>query len=286
MLYLSANSENVIYTEVSANKTLSSPTYLMSLTHAQTGKRWSFIPQNVTSISGTPYNARYDLFKFNISATTENLSGGTCAWYWQHPPCMVYEDARFSGTNQTYVRDQIIVSNVVRNIFITRDFSSPNEQITGGTLTADGVSLTPTWNGNITLFGNVWSFSSALSGPNYGAVVIDYEFTTNSGNTYSDTIYTTDINEVYDTEVWRQYGTDESSPDFTKTYPLTYLTTPVINIDEIGEFTYSIREQLNPINLNPSLAMNQLEVGLAYITEGFTDTFYSDDETIGVYNPD
>ena len=84
MLYLTGNSENIIYTNVSVNKELSNPTYLMSLTHQQTLKKWTFIPQNITPQSGTPYNSRYDIFKFNLvdENTPEDLTGGTRAWYW------------------------------------------------------------------------------------------------------------------------------------------------------------------------------------------------------------
>lgn len=288
MLYLSANSENVIYTEVSANKTLSSPTYLMSLTHAQTGKRWSFIPQNITSISGTPYNARYDLFKFNISATTENLTGGTNAWYHQNTPAQVYEDSRYAGTDKWYLLELPVLDGIVGLIQTRYDFSDENIEITGATVTLNGQSLPISTIQPQPAYGqNTWLIQSNLNGGDLDLKgLLSVEAETNSGTTLTKEWYVTSMNKISEVQPWTLYGYDDKTDIAGKTLPVTHIDTPVINIDEIGEFTYSIREQLNPINLNPSLAMNQLEVGLAYITEGFTDTFYSDDETIGVYNPD
>lgn len=288
MLYLTGNSTNVIYTNVSANKTLSNPTYLMSLTHAQTGRRWSFIPQNITSISGTPYNSRYDIFKFTISATTENLTGGTNSYYWQTPPSTVYQDSRYSGTNKSYVRINPIVPNVAGTYEVIRDFSDTNEQITGGTITLNGTTLSSILTNSYDLINaNSWY----IRGSSTGALLsqsgrLDVTIETNSGNTISETYYVSSINNVNNTEPWTYYGYADKTELTTVNLPITYIDTPIVNIDEIGEFTYSIREQVNPVNLNPSLAMNQLEVGLGYITELFTDQYYSTDDDSVVYNPD
>ena len=78
MIYITGNSKNLIYVSVSPHKTLPNPTYLMTLTHSQTNEKYNFIPNDVTSISGSPYNQRYDVFEFIIqSGGTENLTGGT-----------------------------------------------------------------------------------------------------------------------------------------------------------------------------------------------------------------
>lgn len=294
MLYLTGNSENIIYTNVSANKELSNPTYLMSLTHQQTGKKWTFIPQDISAQSGTPYNNRYDLFKFNISATTENLTGGTLAWYYK-PPLWYTEDddQRYTYTDQTSFGQQPIVENNFGVNILWRVFSDPNEEITGGTMTLDGITLpvviqkltlpqfdTKTWFVRGTVSTGDGSYSAK------GLLEVNYE--TNSGNSHYHSYYVTSHETLWEKKPWQYYGYDTTTAFFAARIPapITYLDTPVVNIDEIGEFRYSIYEQANPINLNTATAYNQLEVGLAYITEGFTDIFYDNTETSYVYNPD
>lgn len=286
MLYLSANSENVIYTEVSANKTLSNPTYLMSLTHAQTGKNWSFIPQNVSSYSGSPYNDRYDIFKFTISGGTQNLTGGTLAYYYQNTPAVVYTDSRNAGTDKWYLIMNPVLP-VVGQHQLRYDFSDDNIEITGATVTLDGTSLSVTLTNETGNGQNTWLVQTSVSGGNMdleGELEVTAE--TNSGTTLTKTWYVTSLTKVLDVEPWTFYGYDDKGDIIGKTLPVTHIDTPFINIDEIGEFAYSIREQSNPINLTPSLAMEKLEVGLGYITEGFTDTFYDNSESSTVYNPD
>jgi hypothetical protein len=80
MLKISANTDNTIWVNASRNKTLSNPTYLMSLEHKVSGERKYFIPQNITSFSGsTTYqeDPRVDLLKFGVYDTGENLTGVT-----------------------------------------------------------------------------------------------------------------------------------------------------------------------------------------------------------------
>lgn len=286
MLYLSANSENVIYTEVSANKTLSNPTYLMSLTHAQTGKNWSFIPQNVSSYSGSPYNDRYDIFKFTISGGTQNLTGGTLAYYHQNTPAVVYSDSRNAGTDKWYLIMNPVLP-VVGQHQLRYDFSDDNIEITGATVTLDGTSLSVTLTNETGNGQNTWLVQTSVSGGNMDLVgELEVTAETNSGTTLTKSWYVTSLTKVLDVEPWTFYGYDDKGDIIGKTLPVTHIDTPFINIDEIGEFAYSIREQSNPINLTPSLAMNKLEVGLGYITEGFTDTFYDNSESSTVYNPD
>ena len=298
MLYLSGNSDNVIYTEVSANKTLSNPTYLMSLTHAQTGKRWTFIPQNVSSYSGAPYNDRYDIFKFNISGGTQDLTGGTRAWYWQWSPYDTNgQDDRYLGSNKVYLR-QIPISETLMIVQFEVDWSTDDRFETG--VKPDGINFYINdieWTGNTNTQdkagvdnGQIQTVQIAI-GAAFPATFqqeykFSYEFTGTGGTVWSGSYYVPTIVEVEREQPWSLYG-DSNLNNYTNiTLPPTHINTPVINIDEIGEFTYSIREQSNPINLDPSLSMEQLEVGLAYITEGFTDTFYDNSESSTVYNPD
>jgi hypothetical protein len=292
MLYLSANTSNVIYTSVSVHKTLSNPTYLMTLTHQQTGKKWSFIPQNISSISGTPYNQRYDLFKFDISHTDVDLTGGTRTWYYQISDWYKYDDARYVK-EQTYVQHWTI--NDSFGIFgVGKVFDTPNEEITGGTITLNGTELssinilkvegepfdTQTWviRGAITTADGNFDQS--------GEMVVTYE--TNSGNTFNETYYVPSCQTIYDVQPWTLYGYTSVTDILNNkaSIPPTYIDTPSVNIDEIGEFRYAIREQINPINLNTQYTTDLLESGLAYVYQAFDDIYYNRGGEDVVYNPD
>lgn len=287
MIYLSGNSENTIYTSVSVHKTMSKPTYLMSLTHQQTGKRWSFIPQNISSYYGAPYNNRYDIFKFDISGGTENLTGGTLAYYYQSTPGQIYQDSRYVGTDKWYLRHNPIVDNVFGTLFAVYDFSDKNIQVTGGTMTLDGTTLSPTIQNSTAYGANEWSISSTLNGANLDLDgLLEVELNTNSGTTISESWYVTSMNNVSAVQPWTFYGYDDKNDIVGKTLPITYINTPSVNIDEIGEFSYSIKEQSNPINLNPQYTTETLETGLAYIYQGFTDIYYDKGGDSVVYNPD
>ena len=289
MLYLSANTTNVIYTSVSVHKTLSNPTYLMSLTHQQTGKRWSFIPQNITNISGSPYNQRYDLFKFNMGESGVNLTGGTNAWYWQTPPSSVYQDSRYSGTGINYLRLQPIVSNLFGTITLYVDFDNENEQLTGGTITLNGESLSNiVVEDSLSPYNNAWNITGTLSTTNglydkSGKLEISAQ--SNSGNTYGGTYYVVSISSIDSMQPWTYYGYADISNITFVNLPITYLETPTVDIDEIGEFRYSIREQINPVNLNPQYTTEILETGLAYVYQAFDDIYYDKGGNDVVYNP-
>ena len=290
MLYLTGNSENIIYTNVSVNKELSNPTYLMSLTHQQTGKNWTFIPQNITPQSGSPYNSRYDIFKFNLvdENTPEDLTGGTLSWYYQNTPAQVYQDSRYAGTDKWYLLEFPIVDGILGVIQPRYDFSDENIEITGATMTLDGQSLPIATIQQQTAYGqNTWLIQATMNGANLDLKgLLSVEAETNSGTTLTKEWYVTSMNKISDVQPWTLYGYENRTDITGKSLPVTHLKTPNIEVDEIGEFRYSIWEQLNPINLDTSLAYNKLEVGLAYITELFTDVFYDDGETSEVYDPD
>lgn len=299
MLYLSANTNNVIYTSVSVHKTLSKPTYLMTLTHQQTGKRWSFIPQNITSFSGSPYNQRYDLFKFNIvdENTPEDLTGGTRAWYYQSSPNYVYDDARFKGTGKSYPKMNLWISSL--NFFTVQfDWEDTNDRMddvndTGFTVTINDAPYT----GNTVVFrqsrgGGIDEGRIANTQPNTSTnppipfedvYKISYTGTSTGGTSMTGTIYVPTGQQVIDAKPWEYYG--DNAPVFNKSYPITHINTPNVRIDEIGEFRYVIREQVNPINLNPQYTTEILESGLAYVYQGFDDIYYDRGGDDVVYNP-
>jgi len=261
----------------------------MSLTHQQTGKRWSFIPQNITNISGSPYNQRYDLFKFNISESGVNLTGGTNVWYWQTPPSSVYGDSRYSGTGINYLRLQPIVPNLFGTISLYVDFDNENEQLTGGTMTLNGESLSSiVVEDSLSPYNNAWNIRGTLSTTNglydkSGKLEISAQ--SNSGNTYGGTYYVVSISSINSIQPWTYYGYDNISQIILVNLPITYLETPTVDIDEIGEFRYSIREQINPVNLNPEYTTEILETGLAYVYQAFSDIYYDKGGDDVVYNP-
>ena len=296
MLYLTGNSENIIYTNVSVNKELSNPTYLMSLTHQQTLKKWTFIPQNITPQSGSPYNQRYDLFKFNLvdENTPEDLTGGTRAWYFQSPAALVYDDARYKGTGRSYPKLSLWTSAL--NFFnVIFDWSDTNDRMddvndTGFTVTINDIL----WTGATLVIrqpggggldeGRIAMTTSTSPVPLEDVYKISYTGTSTGGTSMTGTIYVPNGITVSSMEPWKYYG--DAFPNYLASYPVTHLNTPNIEVDEIGEFRYAIYEQANPLNLNTSLAYNQLEVGLAYITELFSDVFYDADEVSEVYDPE
>jgi len=298
MLYLTGNSENIIYTNVSVNKELSNPTYLMSLTHQQTLKKWTFIPQNITPQSGTPYNSRYDIFKFNLvdENTPEDLTGGTRAWYWQSSPNFVYDDIRLKGTGLSYPK--LIIWNNTLNFFAVQfDWSETDDRMddvngTGFTVTINDRPYT----GNTFVFrqaggggtdeGRISNIYPTISTnppiPFEDVYKISYTGTSTGGTSMTGTIYVPTGQQVASAEPWKYYGDEYAN--YLRSYPITHLNTPNIEVDEIGEFRYAIYEEANPLGLNTATAYNQLEVGLAYITELFSDTFYDDGETSEVYD--
>ena len=290
MFYLTGNSENVIYTSVSSVKELSSPTYLMSLTHSQTGRKWSFIPQNITPQSGTPYNQRYDLFQFNISGGTENLTGGTRVWLHQKPNNFVYDDIRYKGTGKSYFSMETQIP-VVATYHIFFDWTIDGDVIDFSSFTAsiNGQLFTGLTQNLGSLRGGGTDFVQISVTPSditlSDIYTISYSASSNSGETMSGEVYIPSPDLVNQMKPWQYYDGNNASADYYKTYPATAINTPSVNIDEIGEFRYSIYEQVNPVNLNTSVTYNQLEVGLAYITEGFTDIFYDNNDTSDVYNP-
>jgi hypothetical protein len=271
MIRTSANTENTLWVNASRNKTLSNPTYMMGIQHQVNSnfvKR--FIPQNVTPQSGTTIeNPRVDLFNVTFSGSGENLTGGTRAWYYQISPTIQY-----SGLTQSANKDN-------RYIFMSWEANTPpegewgvyidspnvGEVVTGGTWTIDGVSvpleqILDFGKGNIGI--SVWVDGSNTSGTTY-----QYSFTTNSGRTFSDTLYLASMDEIDEYKPWDYY----TSPcnisirpsEGCISFPTTYLGKTTVDIEDYGWYYYKIYEQNSPINLNPSLATDIVDEGILYI---------------------
>lgn len=291
MLYIKSNQFNTVYTSVSPHKTISNPTYLMCLEHAQSGKKYSFIPQNITSFSGSPYNDRYDLFRFKVSESGVDLTGGTRAWYYQVSPTIQYANLTQSankGNRYIFMSWEVDSQPDIDGEWgVYIDSPNVGEVVTGGTWTIDGTSvplerILDFGKGNIGI--SIWMEDPYLDGK-----VHEYSFTTNSGRTFSDTLYLATMNEVNTIRPWNYHSsTCNVSVDPREGctgYPTTYLGDTTVNIDEVGQFYYSIREQVSPINTTCSLSGDKLESGLLYLTQDFTDTYYYTGGTVNVYDP-
>jgi len=284
MIRTSANTENTLWVNASRNRTLSNPTYMMGMQHQvniNSVKR--FIPQNVTPQSGTTIeNPRVDLFNVTFSGSGENLTGGTRAWYYQYPPSGSYDsptyNAKSYGTNKVYIEDKKTLMGT-RQINVYYDFSDLNEQITGATFTWDDVSdaSVPAIIDS-TFPGNVWrAYNQYIPGNDqYSAIKFQYELTTNSGNTFTGTIYTADIDEVWSKQVWNYYQTTSTAYPQQISFPITYLGKTTVEIEDYGWYYYKIYEQTSPINLNPSLTTNVVDEGILYvIPPDNTETSYT-----------
>ena len=297
MLKISANTDNTIWVNASRNKTLSNPTYLMSLEHKVSGDRKYFIPQNITSFSGrTTYqeDPRVDLFKFGVYESGENLTGGTRSWYWLRSPNYVNDDVRLKGTGKSYPMTNLW-QIIGLNIFIVQfDWEDVNDRMddvndTGFTININDqpytglTSVLRETRGGGTDEGRVAINPTDLGFPLNEIEKISYTGTTTGGTSISNTIYVANWEEVAATLPWNYYG--DVSPNIYKSYPITPLGTTSVNIDEVGQFYYSIREQSSPININCSSSGEKLEEGLLYLTQDFTDTYYYTGGTVNVYDP-
>jgi hypothetical protein len=285
MLKISANTENTIWVNASRNKTLSNPTYMMSLEHKVSGERKYFIPQNITSISGnTTYqeDPRVDLFKFGVFNNIENLTGGTRYWVKERPPALVYLEqplyypGPLQGTDKTYIDQFLVIPNIIGIFRLYLDTKNPGEVFTGGTLFADGIDITT----NL-YFGTQGNPNNPPWGVDYGipyadaqlnqfnkgftATTFTYKLETNSGRTFTDTIHLASIEEIQNIEPWQYFG-DKYQDNFRRpNYPRAYLGTTNIYLENYGWYYYRIYEQTSQTNLNPALATNVVDEGTLYI---------------------
>lgn len=278
MLKISANTDNTIWVNASRNKTLSNPTYLMSLEHRVSGDKTYFIPQNISSFSGSSaYDPRVDIFKFGVYEEDVNLTGGTRYWTKQRPPALVYSECppytpgNLLGTDKLYYDQTFIIPNVLGNLRIYYDTPNDGEIFTGGTFFADGIDLSVPMTFNTTgsgCFTETIPYAQiplASTNQGYTATTFTYTLETNSGRTFSDTIYLASMEEIGDIEPWKYYG-DETQDNFRRpNYPITYLGETSISLENYGWYYYRIYEQTSQTNLNPQMATNIVDEGSLYL---------------------
>jgi hypothetical protein len=278
MLKISANTDNTIWVNASRNKTLSNPTYLMSLEHKVSGERKYFIPQNITSISGrTTYqeDPRVDLFKFGVYDSGENLTGGTRSWYWNFPPNLIYNDARYKGTGKSYPIMSLWTSSTLHFFNVYFDWEDVNDRMddvndTGYTVSINDVLYTspPTIIRNPSAGGidrcSIGITPSIIGFPLNEIEKISYTGTSTGGTSISNTIYVANWEQVLDSQPWSYYG-DELTALGNKSYPITPLGTTNISLENYGWYYYRIYEQTSQINLNPLLTTGVVDEGTLYL---------------------
>jgi len=277
MLKISANTDNTIWVNASRNKTLSNPTYLMSLEHKVSGDRKYFIPQNITSFSGrTTYqeDPRVDLFKFGVYESGENLTGGTRSWYWLRSPNYVNDDVRLKGTGKSYPMTNLW-QIIGLNIFIVQfDWEDVNDRMddvndTGFTININNQPYTGLTIVNRQTRGGgtdecrVGINPTDLGFPLNEIEKISYTGTTTGGTSISNTIYVANWEEVAATLPWNYYG--DVSPNLYKSYPITPLGTTNISLENYGWYYYRIYEQTSQTNLNPLLTTGVVDEGTLYL---------------------
>ena len=277
MLKISANTDNIVWVNASRNKTLSNPTYLMSLEHRVSGEKKYFIPQNITSFSGrTSYQEepRADLFRFGVNNGIENLTGGTRAWYGLNAPNYINDDVRLKGTGKSYPITYPWLSSTFGVFDCQFDWEDVNDRMddvndTGFTITFNDILYTGNTvvirrsRGGGTDEGRAGITASILGIPLNEIEKISYTGTSTGGTSISNTIYVANWEEVFEAQPWTYYG-DENYTDI-KSYPITYLGETNITLENYGWYYYRIYEQTSQINLNPSLATNVVDEGSLYL---------------------
>ena len=294
MIRTSANTENTLWVNASRNKTLSNPTYMMSITH-QVNQNFvrRFIPQNVTPQSGTTIeNPRVDLFNITFSDSYENLTGGTRAWYYTYPPSVIagYQNnpnaVNLKGTGNSYPRmaiwdSDLFINNVMTIMF---DWSDVNDRMddvndTGFTVNINDIQFTGGTT-NISrepIPGTSETIDRALLEINFFTSPvplneiekISYTGTTTGGTVMTNTIYVANGLQVSDNEPWTYYG--DVSVNTSRSYPITFLGKTTVDIEDYGWYYYKIYEQTSPINLNPSLTTDVVDEGILYVIPPDTD---------------
>jgi hypothetical protein len=301
MIKISANTDNTIWVNASRNKTLSNPTYLMSLEHKVSGDRKYFIPQNITSFSGsTTYqeDPRVDLFKFGVYESGENLTGGTRSWFSLNSPNYVNDDVRLKGTGKSYPSMYPWQSSSFGVISFQFDWEDVNDRMddvndTGFTITFNDILYTGNTivvrdsRGGGTDEVRIAAIVGILGFPLNEIEKISYTGTSTGGTSISNTIYVANWEEVAAAEPWTYYG--DELYDGLKSYPITPLGTTNISLENYGWYYYRIYEQTSQTNLNPLLTTDVVDEGTLYLYPPPPDEVsyegYSTDEII-IYDED
>jgi len=269
MLKISANTDNIIWVNASRNKTLSNPTYLMSLEHQVSGERKYFIPQNISSFSGsTTGDPRVDIFKFGVYESGENLTGGTRAFYYQKSPSI--SNPNIVNQDNLYIYQRYInPSNGEFGVYI--DSVNSGENIFQAEWEIDDVSV-PSGSVNINSWGNDnigISVDLTATDSFFNGTKFYYRFQTNLARVFEGVLYLANMSELTQYTPWTYYGfsapLNQPNSKFSVSIPTTYLGTTNISLENAGWYYYKIREQLSKVNLNPLLTTGVVDEGTLYL---------------------
>jgi len=281
MLKISANTDNTIWVNASRNKTLSSPTYLMSLQHKVSGEKKYFIPQNRTNVGWVPASdtdniypvlndPRVDLFKFGVYESNENLTGGTRAFTYKVSPTLINPNA--SPTNDVYIY-QNIRNSTDGEFGVYFDGFLPYQYVlyvkfwfNDVELDSGDILIRDYGNGNK---GGAYMFDASTN-PEYREVgKWRYELRIGPfGATFEGEMYIASWNELIDEEPWLSinYPQPGSIPGGDNTnYPLVYVGTTNISLENSGWYYYRIYEQTSRTNLNPLFTTDVVDEGTLYL---------------------
>lgn len=296
MLKTSANTDNIIWVNASRNKTLNNPTYLMSLEHRVSGDKKYFIPQNISSFSGsTEVDPRVDIFKFGVYESGENLTGGTRAFYYQKSPSLLNFSLGTSGNQDNlYIFQQY--QNLVSGTFgVYIDSINPTEYVFQAIWEIDDIPI-PSGSVNIDDWGNDnigISVSLNAGDEFFNGTKFYYRFQTNLARVFEGIIYLASMSELTTYTPWTYYGFPAPigfpNQKFSVPIPTTYLGITNITLENYGWYYYRIYEQTSKINLNPSLTTDVVDEGTLYLYPAPPDevsyTGYSNSE-ITIYDED
>ena len=279
MLKISANTDNTIWVNASRNKTLSSPTYLMSLQHKVSGEKKYFIPQNRTNVGWVPASdtnnvypvlndPRVDLFKFGVYESDENLTGGTRAFTYKVSPTLINPNA--SPTNEIYIYQN-------RKNSTTGEFGVYFDGIVFG----ESVFQVKFWFNDVELDSSDIVIRDYGNGNQGGAYMFDgstnpeyrevgewrYRIQTTLGRAFEGEMYIASWYEL-NQEPWDDinYPEPQGIPGGDNTnYPLVYVGTTNISLENSGWYYYRIYEQTSRTNLNPLFTTDVVDEGTLYL---------------------
>lgn len=270
MLKISANTDNTIWVNASRNKTLSSPTYLMSLQHKVSGEKKYFIPQNISS-SSVSYveDPRVDVFKFGVYDSDENLTGGTRAFTYKVSPTLVNSNS--SPSNQVYIY-QNVRNSTDGEFGVYYDGLSPIEHIfqvkfwfNDVEVDSSDVIIRNFGSGNQ---GGVYRFNSSTDSDYREVGKWRYRIQTTQSRIFEGEMFIASWNELITEQPWLSvnYPQPSSIPGGDNTnYPLVYVGDTSISLENSGWYYYRIYEQTSRTNLNPLSTTDVVDEGTLYL---------------------
>lgn len=276
MLRVNKGDSNDLWVNASRNKTLSNPTYLFAMEHKVSGDKLYFIPQNITNQAayyGTPDNdPRVDVLRFFESEASNNLTGGTRAFYYQLSPSLLNRSLGTANNTDSEWIFQNWRNSTTGEFGVYVDSTNSGETIIPtGKWWVDGVLIDSSYYEYRVFDNDNISFSIRIEDASlYDGQIFQYQFQTSLGRLFQGTLYLASLNELTAYEPWTYYNLPE--PDslpgglgVDTIYPTTYLGQTRIYIENSGWYYYRIYEQTSKTNLAPSFSKFIVDEGTLYV---------------------